>query len=287
MECDGASYHSSATARDRDRIRHQILERLGWKIHRIWSPDWVTRHETEMNRLKAAIEIALKSSKEKFSTPYSKSSKGSISPDPPTVIDKEIPRIDEVFVIPDWVSTYRVCWPDVPFTKGLQFHDLETLPVLKRMLYQIVEGEGPIHKDLAATRLAKAWNLDRVGERMMNAVRATWRTLSREKLLRIQGEFLWPSREQFQVTVRQPNPSDRHSRRSIDEIPPEEIAVAMKNLVRDSLSIERDKLLRYVARIFGFDRAGNHIQKALENALEELVEARQLVILEERVSLPN
>jgi len=287
VECDGVSYHSSATARDRDRIRHQILEKLGWKIHRIWSPDWVTRHETEMNRLKTAIEIALKSSKEKFPTPYSKSSKGPISPDPPTVVDKEIPRIDEGFVIPDWVSTYTVCWPDVPYTKGLQFHDLETLPVLKKMLYQIVETEGPVHKDVAATRLARAWDLDRVGERMMNAVRAAWRTLSREKLLRIQGEFLWPSREPFQVVVRQPNPSDHHSRRSIHEIPPEEIAVAMKNLVRDSLSIERDKLLRYVARIFGFDRAGNHIQKALENTLEELVEARQLVILEERVSLPN
>jgi hypothetical protein len=48
-----------------------------------------------------------------------------------------------------------------------------------------------------------------------------------------------------------------------------------------------DKLLRYIARIFGCDRAGNHIQKALEQTLEGLVEARQLVILEDRVSLPN
>ncbi|MEH1985904.1 DUF4011 domain-containing protein [Nostoc sp.] len=40
IECDGASYHSSPTARDRDRLRQQVLERLGWKIHRIWSTDW-------------------------------------------------------------------------------------------------------------------------------------------------------------------------------------------------------------------------------------------------------
>ena len=287
VECDGASYHSSATARDRDRIRHQILVRLGWKIHRIWSPDWVTRYETEMNRLKAAIELALKVSKEKLPTHNSNSSNGPLSPDPPTVIDKEIPRIDEGFVIPAWVTTYTVCWPELPFIRGLQFHDPATLPVLKRMLYQVVESEGPIHKNVAATRLAKAWDLDRVGERMMNAVRSAWRTLSREKLLRIQGNFLWPARESFHLVVRQPNPSDHHSRRSIDEIPVEEIAVAMKNLVRDSLSIEQDKLLRFVAKIFGFDRAGNHIQKALEKTLEELVEARQLVILEERVSMGN
>lgn len=40
IECDGASYHSSHTARDRDRIRQKVLEGLGWTIHRIWSTEW-------------------------------------------------------------------------------------------------------------------------------------------------------------------------------------------------------------------------------------------------------
>ena len=41
VECDGATYHSSKTARDRDHLRQQVLEGLGWRIHRIWSQDWV------------------------------------------------------------------------------------------------------------------------------------------------------------------------------------------------------------------------------------------------------
>jgi hypothetical protein len=155
------------------------------------------------------------------------------------------------------------------------------------MLSQIVEIEGPIHKDVAARRLAKAWGLDRVGERMMNAVKSAWRSLSREGLLRIQGKFLWPPAASFQIVVRQPSVNDEQSRRSIEEIPPEELAQAMKNLVRDSLSIEREKLLQFVARIFGFERAGNHIQKTLGDTFDELVEAGQLVVIEERVSLPN
>jgi very-short-patch-repair endonuclease len=40
IECDGASYHSSESARDRDRLRQEQLERLGWRFHRIWSSDW-------------------------------------------------------------------------------------------------------------------------------------------------------------------------------------------------------------------------------------------------------
>jgi len=287
VECDGASYHSSATARDRDRIRQQILEKLGWKIYRIWSPDWVTRNETEVNRLKAAIEAALKDRAQSPPVSSSRTSNGPVSSEPPVVVEKEIPKIDERLVIPSWVKTYQVCRPRVPHANGLQFHDSDALQALKRTLSQIIDVEGPVHKDVAATRLARAWDLDRVGERMMNAVKSAWRSLSREKLLRIQGEFLWPPAESFQIVVRQPNSEDVQSRRSIEEIPPEEIALAMRNLVRDSLSIERDKLLLLIARLFGFERAGNHIQKILANTFDDLVETGQLILLEDRVSLPN
>ncbi|MBD2603592.1 DUF4011 domain-containing protein [Scytonema hofmannii FACHB-248] len=51
IECDGASYHSSPTARDRDRLRQQVLERLGWKIHRIWSTDWFRNKPVQVRLL--------------------------------------------------------------------------------------------------------------------------------------------------------------------------------------------------------------------------------------------
>jgi very-short-patch-repair endonuclease len=50
IECDGATYHSSYTARDRDRLRQQQLENLGWRFYRIWSTDWFMRKEDEIQR---------------------------------------------------------------------------------------------------------------------------------------------------------------------------------------------------------------------------------------------
>ena len=50
IECDGASYHASPTARDRDRLRQQHLEALGWVFHRIWSTDWFLRRDEEIAR---------------------------------------------------------------------------------------------------------------------------------------------------------------------------------------------------------------------------------------------
>jgi len=45
IECDGATYHSSKSARIRDRLRQEILERLGWKIYRVWSQHWITHRQ--------------------------------------------------------------------------------------------------------------------------------------------------------------------------------------------------------------------------------------------------
>lgn len=58
IECDGATYHSSKTARDRDRIRQSVLEQLGWNIIRIWSTDWIRNPERQLDRVIAAYERA-------------------------------------------------------------------------------------------------------------------------------------------------------------------------------------------------------------------------------------
>lgn len=59
IECDGATYHSAPTARDRDRLRQQHLEALGWRFHRIWSTDWFMRREEEIQRALQAFERAV------------------------------------------------------------------------------------------------------------------------------------------------------------------------------------------------------------------------------------
>jgi very-short-patch-repair endonuclease len=59
IECDGASYHSARSARDRDRLRQMILENLGWRIYRIWSTDWFRYRQREVERLLGHIRQLL------------------------------------------------------------------------------------------------------------------------------------------------------------------------------------------------------------------------------------
>lgn len=57
IECDGEMYHSAPTARDRDRLRQQVLENLGWRIHRIWSRDWIENRLSEIDKVLKVIEL--------------------------------------------------------------------------------------------------------------------------------------------------------------------------------------------------------------------------------------
>lgn len=58
VECDGASYHSQPTARERDRLRQAALERRGWKFHRIWSTDWFNDPDSCVDSVLASLAVA-------------------------------------------------------------------------------------------------------------------------------------------------------------------------------------------------------------------------------------
>jgi very-short-patch-repair endonuclease len=59
IECDGATYHSVKSARDRDRLREEVIRSRGWQLHRIWSTDWFLNQRHEEKRLQSAIQAAM------------------------------------------------------------------------------------------------------------------------------------------------------------------------------------------------------------------------------------
>jgi len=56
IECDGVTYHRYSTVRDRDRLRQLVLEKLGWRIHRIWSREWFRDRNSQIEKLVEQLE---------------------------------------------------------------------------------------------------------------------------------------------------------------------------------------------------------------------------------------
>lgn len=89
IECDGATYHSAQSARDRDRLRQQHLEALGWRFHRIWSTDWFLNRQDELARAVKAYEDAVRAadredSGEESNTPKPRPQKAQTQHERPT-----------------------------------------------------------------------------------------------------------------------------------------------------------------------------------------------------------
>jgi hypothetical protein len=62
IEADGASYRQSGSVRDRDRLRGEHLQRLGWNFHRLWSTNWFHDPDSEVAKVRAAYDSAVAAS---------------------------------------------------------------------------------------------------------------------------------------------------------------------------------------------------------------------------------
>jgi len=93
VEADGASYHSSPTARDRDRLRQDHLERLGWRFCRIWSTDWFNDHTRDVERVLEAQRVAVREIDSGKPGPLSRPNVGGTAtpPEPPSQFADEDP----------------------------------------------------------------------------------------------------------------------------------------------------------------------------------------------------
>lgn len=266
IECDGATYHSTPTARDRDRLRQQVLEDLGWRIHRIWSWDWVRDRGNQIARLKGCIEASINGT----------GSRKTAQPSHPVSQPEDITRKRETLTVHEidsslsakdlpWVEEYARCGLYSPGVR-YEFHEPANLYYLEAVLQRLVEGEAPVEIGYAIKRLAEAQGITRRGNRVTDAGNKAIRRVEARGGVEVRGQFLWRPGQQIAV-VRVPDPDDHRTRRGIQEIPPEEIDLAFARLREAAGIVDEEQLVTQTARLFGFDRTGTRIQTVLGERL--------------------
>ena len=270
IECDGAMYHSSRVARDRDRLRQEVLEGLGWRIYRVWGTSWYRHRHEQEERLKAAIEAAIEGADghvaqaRTASKPAEKTHQGHFEP-----VSLDGAR--------SWTVPYQLASPTPP-AYLVEMHTPEALPDLKRMILEVVEVEGPIEDELLLRRVREAWGVWRAGSRIRDNFHNALAALLRSRYVqRLEGTFTFGHPGQLSV-VRVPTDEDG-AIRSATQVSRHEQMTAIKRLVEDAYRVSRDELTFEICRLFGWNRRGADIAAALEEAVEALV--RQEALLEE------
>ncbi|MBV1697678.1 MAG: DUF3320 domain-containing protein, partial [Hyphomicrobiales bacterium] len=272
VECDGAAYHSSRSARDRDRLRQEVLEGLGWRLHRIWSTDWFRNPQRETDKLLAAIKDARETK---------------IGHNIELPSDDDRPELDEQDSEPEAASKngvdgsempsntvpYRECALTAPIRRELlNLSILET----SRLALAVIEAEGPIHTHEVARRIREAFALQKTGKKILAHVRSGLNHLSRSGSVTRESHF-WSITGQKISAVRNRRNAALPLRRAT-MIAPEEYQLALTTIIADTVVISKNDLVVETARLFGFDRTGPDLKEAIDHQAEKLVKEGQLYL---------
>ncbi|WP_433790577.1 DUF3320 domain-containing protein [Actinoplanes sp. CA-252034] len=140
------------SSRDRDRLHDQILQGLGWRLHRVWSVAWHTDRETEEARLRVAVENAL------------------ATPD----VFADLP--EETLTVrpaqrPEWALPYERA-EVAPLPAATRLDDDTARRLLLATVEHIAEVEGPVHVATLTRRIREAWGLSRITQQLKAAIDA-------------------------------------------------------------------------------------------------------------------
>ncbi len=271
VECDGASYHSALWARERDRLRQAILENLGWRFHRIWSTDWFHDRAQQIERLRAALDLARLDAADGIVVRGSNepTASGADMPEDGDVSSEDQDSGTTAGRMPDLDDMSHLAIAAPAYKRARLQSDLDMPPqdappqAIRDLVRQIVEIEGPIHEEEIARRLASAFGLSRAGSRIVETCRRAIRSTTGpgSALVRLDAFIMTP--EQRDAPPVRDRSAESGSLLKADYLCGLEVKAAADLLVKECGSLTPDDMRKAVARLFGYQRTGPDLAKRL------------------------
>jgi very-short-patch-repair endonuclease len=287
IECDGANYHRAKTARDRDKLREGILRDLGWELHRIWSSDWWTNPEQEIQKVTVALEAAGAKKRAGLAAPAESPVPPPAEPPLPPLSEPHVSERmraaedatsppAEQFALPPPAQAASLAYSPRP-VEALGTSDDFYQPYsdgrISEITARVVKDEGPITLTLATRRVAAHWGLERIHEKALDRVRGRI-PKSEVQIQAWDSEIvLWPAHapvtdyKEFRVPDSRPD-----SFREACDLPLDEIANGVLALLRPQISVPEGELIREVSHLFGFQRMGKLIEDRVRLGIDRLVQ---------------
>ncbi|MGE0550415.1 MAG: DUF3320 domain-containing protein [Kofleriaceae bacterium] len=312
IEHDGACYAATATARDRDRLRAQMLAQLGWRTHRIWTLDWWLDPDREINRAHAAIVTSVAASRQRrpvTAAPRLARATSSIATGSKPVEHQPPPQVAAIaegsgpndVVTPASgsapssapIKIARGSIPIGPYTvaaipAGRRSPDdlfaPKHLAELTKVVEQVLAAEAPMTIELLARRVGAYFGIGRVTQRVTEQVRSA-----------LEGRGRWGD-EQDVIWRLDQDPTSvppvrvaghvAAGRREIDEVPLSEVAAAVRIVVERAGGIAANDLVRDTARLLGFARITDRVTDRVARGLQQATASELIQIAEGKAFLP-
>ncbi len=251
IECDGATYHNSRTARERDRLRQTVLEDMGWTIYRIWSTDWIKDQKTEEEKLVKAIEKSLGNI---LKSEDVDSDDSTHTPMSPIEIEEKVENFE--------CQSYDANFVEYQYA---DIQELSKLPV-SYAVYKVIETEQPIHIDELCRRVAPFYDRQKATSYVVDEVNRLlkWEISSK---IEVDNKFFISTKGFKNVVARRATDPIR----KIEYISPKEIAEALQQVIAHSFGFTPEDLLLETANKLGYKRTTANISYYIEKVYKSML----------------
>lgn len=272
IECDGATYHSARSARDRDRIRQSVLEGLGWRIHRIWSTDWFRNPDRELRKVRDALEREKARALVHHQPLIPRSPKAQPAAAPKA--EKMAPTLQR-HDHPEDASATRLSTPyaAIQLTSQRMHGDgLHEVYVgkLGNLLQQVIQKEAPVHFEEAARRMLEAYGVKQMGRRIRQHLQRVVKHGIREGWLVQEGDFLYDP-EMTTCAIRDRSTVEARSKK-LDYVAPQELDAAIMLVVRLAHGISAEAIPPEACALLGFSRVTSAMRARVDTQVRQLVD---------------
>lgn len=264
--CDGENYRRTKTTRDREIVQNNVLRMLGWNICRVWTLDWWENPSEVISTIKDAIECAKKSQTELPITENQsdKNENKQIFIEEEAEIQEDIKQTSNS----DIQETYNYTIlpkTNVPY-EAFFFADNENY--IKEQIETVIEEESPISRALLCKRVLNSWGISRMGSRIDTYFDELFTKIN--CIIKTDDDFItfWKNEEQLN-SYKTFRPK---SERNILDLPPDEVANAIKHILEAQISLPTKDLSRVTAQLFGFSRTGNNVDAAMYRGIRKAVQ---------------
>ena len=270
IECDGYSYRSAKTARDRDSLRYSVLKKMGWNMYRVWSTEWIRNEQAAKKRLLDYLNKAhnrIEDSERIINNDMSR-----------YLVEVEKEQDNDEGSNPYGLAQYIV----TPFSSLKPIRNIYDYHTIAEDILCILSFEQPVSMNLLYRRMAYAFGVDKVTVKYRNAVSVAISRELKTKTILDNAQFLWA------LPKRMPEPKvplDAESVRKIDDISIEEISELMKIILTKAYGLEPNDLIAECSAVFGYERRGARINTIMNNAIDKLKNDKVIEIVDGKINL--
>lgn len=260
IKCDSVTAEFKETARDRDRIKQDVLESMGWRFYHSWSTDWFRNRNNEIERIEEAITHSvnqLYNHNENQAQPLHQLQLNE------EMILANINHIDE----------YQTCsLNDLSLKKGDELASIST-PTLSNEISKIIDVESPLHIGQLSLRLMTSIGTTKTNKKINGAILDAIAQLVKKGKVEIDGEFLLLPEKDLVIRSRLAL-SVREKR--FDFVYDNEIIEIIILILREAVHIHRARLIILTAYALGFTTCSKATKLRIQDILQQLEETETI-----------